>query len=130
MREVAEVNSLGFPKMFKGNSTTVCEGNEAVRHDMHLLLSSESGEFLFDPDWGIRLKRYTFSQNNYVLKDILIDELYTKITTFFPQLTLSRKDITITQRGTALYATIYAKNMLSFTTDMYSLKLFEEEGEE
>ena len=29
-----------------------------------------------DPDFGIRLKRYTFNQNNYILRDVLIDEIY------------------------------------------------------
>lgn len=124
------MNSIGFPKMFRGNSTIVTEGNEAVRNDLHLLLSSENGEFVFDPGWGIKLKKYTFNQNNYILRDILIDELYTKILTFFPQLVLTRKDIRIKQSGKKLFAEIQAKNTLDFKTNMYSLVIFEQEGEE
>ena len=53
-------------------------GNEATKQSIRLLVSCESGEFFGDPEFGIRLKRYFFEQNNTILKDILIDELYTK----------------------------------------------------
>ena len=35
--------------------------------------------------FGILLKHYMFNQNSYVLKDMLIDTLYTQIAIFLPQ---------------------------------------------
>lgn len=117
------MNCIGFPKMFNGNSTIVKEGIDATKTCVHLLLSSEQGQLFGDPDFGIMLKKYTFEQNNYVLKDILIDEIYNKITTFCPQVHVNRKDITIEQQGSRLYVNIKALNKEDFTTSIYNLEL-------
>jgi len=116
------MNSIGFPKMFNANSTIVKTGIEATKTCLHLLLSSEQGLF-GDPEFGVKLKRYTFDQNNYILRDIIIDELYSKITIFCPQLFLERKDIKITQDGSRLYVNIKAINREDFTTNTYDLEL-------
>ena len=117
------MNSIGFPKMFNANSTVVKTGEDATKTCIHLLLSSERGQLFGDPDFGIMLKKYTFDQNNYILRDIIIDEIFTKITIFCPQLYLERKDIKITQQGSRLYANIKALNREDFTTNTYDLEL-------
>lgn len=124
------MNTINFPKMFNGNSTIINTGNKASIECIHLLLSSEVGELFGDPDFGIRLKKYTFNQNNYILKDILIDEIYTQLATFCPQLILDRKNITIKQKENKLYAEIVAKNRIDFQTNVYSLVIFENEDGE
>lgn len=121
------MNSLAFPDMFKFSSTSVVKDREASAQDMKLLLASEKGEMFGDPFFGIRIKKYAFEQNNYVLKDVLIDEIYTQLQVFCPQLTVNRKDITITQRGARLVATIKGVNKIDFTTDTYQLELFQDE---
>ena len=119
--------SIKYPDMFSPTSTNVVEGKAASAQDLLLLLSSEKGELLGDPFFGIRLKRYIYDQNNYVLRDILSDEIFTQIRAFAPQLTVNRDDIEITQEGSSLHARIHAVNKIDYTTDMYDLELFEEE---
>lgn len=121
------MNSIKYPDMFSPTSTNVVEGKAASAQDLLLLLSSEKGELLGDPFFGIRLKRYIYDQNNYVLRDILSDEIFTQIRAFAPQLTVNRDDIEITQEGSSLHARIHAVNKIDYTTDMYDLELFEEE---
>lgn len=121
------MNSIKYPDMFSPTSTNVVEGKAASAQDLVLLLSSEKGELLGDPFFGVRLKRYIYDQNNYVLRDILADEIFTQIRTFAPQLTVNRDDIRITQEGDRLHATIRAINKVDYTTDMYDLELFEDE---
>ena len=123
------MNSIGFPKMFQGNSTIIFddEENKASMSCLHLLLGSEAGTLFGDPDFGIKLRRYLFDQNNYVLRDILIDELYTKISIFCPQLYLERKNIRIDTDGSKLYARITCKNQENFQTNTYNLVLYESE---
>lgn len=121
------MNSIKYPDMFSPTSTNVVEGKAASAQDLVLLLSSEKGELLGDPFFGVRLKRYIYDQNNYVLRDILADEIFTQIRTFAPQLTVNRDDITITQEGDRLHAMIRAVNKVDYTTDMYDLELFEDE---
>lgn len=121
------MNSIKYPDMFSPTSTNVVEGKAASAQDLVLLLSSEKGELLGDPFFGVRLKRYIYDQNNYVLRDILADEIFTQIRTFAPQLTVNRDDIKITQEGDRLHARIRAVNKVDYTTDMYDLELFEDE---
>ena len=124
------MNIIGFPKIFNGNSTIIKYGNDATKQAIRLLLSCECGEFFGDPDFGIHLKRYFFEQNNVILKDILIDEIYTKIVDYCPQIYLERKDITMFISGNKLVANIVYKNQETFITNMFSLVLFKVEGSE
>ena len=123
------MNSIAFPNMFTTTSTLVVKDKDASMQDLKLLLASEKGELVGDPYFGVRIKRYTFNQNNYVLRDILVDELFSQIKVFAPQLTVNRDDISITQKGNRLIATIKGINKLDFTTDMYQLELFNEDEE-
>ena len=124
------MNSLSFPNIFESTSSTgVVKDKEASMQDLKLLLSSEKGELFGDPFFGIRIKKYTFNQNNYILRDVLVDEIFTQVKVFAPQLTINRNDIKIKQYGKKLYATIKGINKLDFTTDMYQLELFQEDEE-
>lgn len=124
------MNSINFPKIFNGNATKVQSdesSNKSILQWLHLLLSSEAGTMHGDPDFGLRLKRYMFDQNNYILRDILIDEIYTQITTFCPEVYLERKNITIESNGYEIYATIVCKNQKTFETNMFDLVLYRNE---
>lgn len=123
------MNSIAFPNMFTTTSTLVVKDKDASMQDLKLLLASEKGELFGDPFFGIRIKKYTFNQNNYILRDILVDEIFTQVKIFAPQLTINRNDIKITQKGNKLYATIKGINKLDFTTDMYQLELFQQDEE-
>lgn len=120
------MKSISFPKMFNSNSVKILSDKEATSQNLKNLLMSEVNELSGDPDYGVALRRYFFDQNNYVLRDILIDEIYTKISTFMPQLTIRRKDITITIERATMYVTIKAINNLDFETNMYNIVLLQE----
>ena len=125
------MKSISFPKMIRGNSTAVLSGKEATKQNLINLLGTEQGELFGDPEFGLRLKRYIYDQNNYVLKDIIIDDIYSQIKLFIPQIIVNRRDITIIQNkdgGRAtLYAHIKATNRADFTPNTYDLVLLREE---
>lgn len=126
------MKSIQFPKMFNSSSINVTTTTlQSTLQNLIALLGSEKGEFVGDPDYGVAIKRYVFEQNNFVLRDIIIDELYTQISIFMPQLIINRKDITIVQSGVGkrarLLATIKVTNRLDFTTNMFNLVLFNNE---
>lgn len=124
------MKSIGFPKLFRTTvSTNVIEDMDAIKQNISLLLSSEKGELLGDPYYGVRLKYYFYDQNNYVLKDILLDEIYTALVLFMPQLSLTRNDITFITGRAELSIRIRALNKLDYTTNMYDIVLFQEGGE-
>ena len=122
------MTSIQFPKMFSPNSTNIKKDFEATKQNTLLLLHSEKGELFGDPYFGIRLKRYLYDQNNYILKDIIIDEIYTQLALFLPQLAVSRRDINIVQERAILYCTFKAVNQIDFTIDTYSLVLYDEDN--
>jgi hypothetical protein len=74
------------------------------------------------------LKHYLFSQNNYILKDMLIDTIYTQLALFLPQLKIQRNSIEIIQdkeRGKA-YCRFSGINQIDYTHNTFNLLLFED----
>ena len=124
------MKSLRFPDMFNTASTNVVtDSHDATFQNILLVLGAEKGEFVCDPYFGMRLRRYIFDQNNYVLKDIIIDEIYTQLMVFMPQLLVNRRDITLIADRATLSCTIKVTNRADFTVDTYNLVLFNGEGE-
>lgn len=124
------MKSIQFPKMFRTNSTLVTDTYlDATKQNTHLLLNTEKGELFGDPYFGIKLKAYLFDQNSYVLKDILIDEIYTQLALFIPQLKVNRDDIEIIQNRQKgkLICKFKGINQIDFTTDTYNLVLYSDE---
>ena len=125
------MRSYKFPKMFNPNSSRIWRSDEygkATKQNALLLLNSERGEFEYDPYFGILLKHYLFNQNSYILKDILIDTIYTQIAIFLPQIKIARNDINIVSdplKG-RLYCTFKGINQIDYTHNTFNLLLFDE----
>lgn len=119
------MKSIQFPRIFDHHTIQTISDRDATLQNIKLTLSSEKGEFKFDPFFGIRLKRYLFEQNNYILKDILIDEIYEQLVLFVPQIEVNRKDIKLEAERAKIYLTIKCRNVLDFTLNTYNLVLFE-----
>ncbi len=133
--------SFGFPRMFNNTQANLVEDKDAIRSNMILLLSSEQSTLFGDPYYGSQLKKYIFEQRNSIIVDLLIDELYTTIATFMPQVYLTRKDITIYSvdeapdwggnhdykkyAKTALFAEIKYHYTIDNTSDLFTIKLTE-----
>ncbi len=115
--------SFGFPQMLKSNTSNLISDKEAVRSNLHLILSSERLSHFGDPYFGARLKKVLFEQANSIVPDLLIDEIYTTIVTFIPQVYLTRKDISLTTDGTDIFAHINYKFLLDNTSDLYVINL-------
>ena len=122
------MNCVSFPKMFVGNQTSIKKGIEASGQCIRLFSLSEVGELFGDPDFGLRLLRHTFDQNSYVLRDILIDEIFDKIPLFHPQITiLSRNDIKVIQEKAKIIIKIKAINKVDFQPSTFDIQIFNEE---
>ena len=125
------MRSYKFPKMFRSNSSQIWkedEYNKATKQNALLLLQSERGELECDPYFGILLKHYMFNQNSYVLKDMLIDTIYTQIAIFLPQIKISRNSVDIISDNTKgkLYCRFSGVNQIDYTHNTFNLLLFDE----
>lgn len=117
------MNSISFPRMFNYTNTNIVSEKDAIRANMILLLSAERQTLFGDPYYGCQLRKYIFEQSNSIVADLLIDELYTTIITFMPQVYLTRKDIKILTSRSNLYAEIRYSYVLDNTTDLFTIKL-------
>jgi hypothetical protein len=125
------MRSFKFPKMFNSNTSQIWradEYNKATRQNVLLLLQSERGELECDPYFGILLKHYMFNQNSYILKDMLIDTLYTQIAIFLPQIRVTRNAIEIISddKKGRLYCRFSGVNQIDYTHNTFNLLLFDE----
>lgn len=124
------MRSIKFPKMFNTNTTRVWKSSEyldATKQNTKLLLNCERGELIGDPYFGLLIKHYLFDQNSYVLRDQIIDMIYTQLATFIPQVKVERKDINVFQdreKG-KLYCQFTGINQVDYSLNTYVLVLFD-----
>lgn len=120
--------SIAFPDMVSNTNTKLVKDHDATASNLLLLLKSDKYSLLGDPYFGTSIKKLLFDQNNQVLKDVVIDDIYTAIATFMPQIMIDRKNITITSDLTNVYVNIKAVNLLDYSLNTYNINLtqFEE----
>lgn len=121
------MNAVQFPEMLSANKTVVIKDKEATKQNLSLLLQSYKKTLLGDPHFGVNLRRLLYESNNTVLQDLVIDDLQSAITTFMPQVRVSRSDIAINSEGNTLTAVIRAQNLLDFQLETYHLNLLDME---
>lgn len=122
--------SFAFPNMLGSNQARLLSDLEAVRSNIKLVLLSERFSLFGDPYYGTRLKRMLYEQSSQVVADLVIDEIYTTLTTFIPQIYLTRKDIKVTLDRNEMFATITYIYMPNNVGDLYKIKLTTFEDEE
>lgn len=120
--------SISFPNIFDSSKTLLIKDHEATISNLKLLLVSYKGSLFGDPYFGTNLKKMFYEQNSEVLKDLLIDDIYTAIIIFMPQIKLTRKQIKLEQRGIDVYLIIEGLNLIDYVTDMFTINLTSEEN--
>lgn len=124
------MRSIKFPKMFNTSNTRVWKASDylqATKQNTSLLLHCERGELIGDPYFGLLLKHFMFDPNSYILRDQIIDMIYTQLAIFIPQVTVERKDISVFQdreKG-KLYCEFSGINQIDYELNTYSLVLFD-----
>ena len=120
------IKSIAFPNMITRTSTNFVTDKEATFQNLKYLILSEKGELFGDPFYGVGLKKYLFDQNDTIIKALVLDDMYTAIATFMPQLRINRNDLKLrTGDKGEIFVDIRAINQLDFTTDLYSIVLLE-----
>ena len=115
--------SIAFPDMFTSSKTNLVKDHEATVSNMRLLLASWKESLFGDPYFGTRLKSFIYEQNNVVLQDLIIDDIYVSLKQFMPQIEINRKDIKIYSDRTTVRATINCINKLDNEVNMYDIEL-------
>lgn len=119
------IKSIKFPDMFSYASTNIVEDYDATLQNLKLLLYTTARELFGDPYYGNNLKKKLFDQNYKQLQDILIDDIYSSIQLFLPQVVVTRKDITLEYQNENVFINIKAKNKLDYQTNLYQINMIE-----
>ena len=109
-----------------GTRTMLLEDHKATFSNLKLVLAATKNSLLGDPDFGSLLKRKLFEQDTPILKDLIIDDIYTTIITFMPQLVLKRSDITVTTDKIDVFVTLKCTNLIDYELDTYTINLTSE----
>lgn len=116
--------SISFPDIFNNKiRTNLVKDHDATASNLWLLFNSDKLTLFGDPYYGTALKKAIFEQGDPVLFDVLIDEIYTVICTFMPQISLDRKDISIEQRKSKVYIKVKCIDLTDYTTNLYEIEL-------
>lgn len=118
--------SFNFPEMLTTRQSLVLSDKSAIQKNLELLFNCEKGMLFGDPYFGCLLKQVYFEQQGSLVKDLIIDEIYTTIITFMPQIYVERKDITLSISGNTIYANLTCTYLLDNTSDLYVIKLTED----
>jgi hypothetical protein len=117
------MKSLSWPKMFSSTNTVLNEDKAAIYTNLKLLLSSERLSLFGDPYFGTCLYQAAFRQNTGILIDLLIEEIYSTIQIYMPQLIVERKDISIYSNKESLIGRLKVTYRKDRTTDLYFINL-------
>lgn len=117
------MNAIKFPDMLNNNKASIVEGIEATAQNLKYLLLSNKLTLLGDPYFGANLQKLLYENNNVVLRDLVVDEIYTAISTFMPQVRVLRKNINVDSDGNKIIVNIKAQNLLDFSFAEYSVVL-------
>ena len=117
------MKSIAFPNIFNATKTILLSDKEAIQSNLRLLIKSDKFSLLGDPYFGTNLKQFIYEPNTVVTEDLIIDEIYTAITTFMPQIVIQRDYIVIERKEHNVYCTIkYIINETN-TSNLYTIKL-------
>lgn len=118
--------SIAFPNMLSSAKTNLIKDKEATMSNMKLLLASWKTSLFGDPYFGTNIKTFIYEQNNIILRDIIIDDIYLSLQEFLPQVSLKRSDIKLTLKNQEIYCTITCINKLDSQVNLYEINLTED----
>ena len=118
--------SIDFPNMLSSAQTNLIQDNEATLSNYRLLLASWKTALFGDPYFGTNIKRFIHEQNNIILRDIIIDDIFVATQDFMPQIFLKRENIQITLKGNDVYCTLNCMNKVNNEVNLFEINLTEE----
>ncbi len=117
------MNAIRFPDMINLNKTSIVYDKEATEQNLRLLLLSYKNTMLGDPYFGSNLQRLLYENNNLILQSLVVDDIYSAITTYMPQIKVNRNNISISSDGNNVSVKIVAQNMLDYSFGEYNINL-------
>lgn len=119
--------SFDWPNMVGNSRANLAEDHKATVNNLKLLLKSPRTSLFGDPYFGTNIHKVIYSPNHPIIQDLVVDDIYSSIQVFMPQLAMHRNDIKLNSDRLNLYADISATNLIDFTTNLYEIRLTDTE---
>ena len=117
------LNAIRFPDMLSSNKAAIVTDKAATQQNLKLLLLSNKYTLFGDHYFGSNVRSLLFEYNNVILQDLVIDDIYSAINTYMPQIRVLRQNIVVTSDGNSVSVTIRAQNLLDYSFDEYTINL-------
>ena len=114
--------SIRFPEMLLSQKAVLVQDHDATFQNLKYLLLSDKMSMMGDPYYGTNLKRLLYSQSK-ILKDILLDDIYTAVARFMPQIRMSRNDMDIYVEDQNVYVQFSCTNIVDHVNNLYKICL-------
>ena len=115
--------SISFPNIFASSRTNLIKDKEAIKQNIRLTLLSDRLSLYGDPYFGSILKKLIFEQGDSILRDIVIDEIYTCLNIFIPQIVIDRKGVSLNIKNNTVFIDMKYYYIADKTSDMYQIEL-------
>ena len=117
------MNAVKFPNMITSNKTNIVKDKDATEQNLRLLLLSFKYSMFGDPYFGSNLRKLLFESNNVILQSLVVDDIYSVISGYMPQIKVVRNNISVVSDGNTVSVNIVAQNMLDYSYSEYSIRL-------
>lgn len=121
-------NSIKHPECFNiiSGKTNIAEYHESIQESIKLLLLTNKGELLGDPQYGTNLIKHIHEPNTLILQDLLSDDISKVITKYEKRIRVSPNDITFTKENKKLYINIMYTVIRTNEASTFTLELLKE----
>lgn len=100
--------TIAHPECFDLNSgkTAVSDTNVSIEQSLRLLLTTAKGELFGDPFFGTNIMAFINEPNDLVLKDEIIDDFVSAISSYEKRVSVAEDDIDVVQTDAKVNVTI------------------------
>lgn len=121
-------NSIKHPECFNiiSGRTNIAEYHESIQESIRLLLLTNKGELLGDPQYGTNLIKHIHEPNTMILQDLLSDDISRVISKYEKRIRVNPNDITFIKENKKLYINIMYTVIRTNEVDTFTLELLKE----
>lgn len=117
--------SLNWPNIFTNAKTNLLQDKEAAKSNLRLVVASEKEKLFGDPYFGTTIRKYMFSQISQPFADLIVDQIYTAIRQYVPQIYCKRENIQLISERGVVYVEIKCQYIYDRELDTYTIELME-----
>lgn len=101
-------NNIKFPYIFSlaTGKTQLVDEDASIRQSISLILLTNKGELLGDPNYGSRIRELVYDYNNDSMPELVISDILANVLVYEKRINMTAEDIHVTYEDTKVYISI------------------------